>query len=128
MGGAASREKGASHLFIPGVGGGRSCLHPTGLFRSFLAAGLLGHLQKVQSIRVIGGSGGIEDQALAEVLTKRLGKALAGVFHLGSLSFLDRYRGAARALHSAPGTMHSWVPAWFSDRSGASLSWPHYTH
>ena len=82
-------------MYIPGIGGGRSCLHPTGLFRLFLAAGLLGHLQNAQDLRVVGGSGGVKVQALAEILAEGLGKALAGVFHLNDNSFPDRYRGAA---------------------------------
>ena len=82
-------------MLISGIGGGRSRLHPTGLFRLLFAAGLPGHLQNALDIRIAGDSGGVKVQALAEILAEGLGKALAGVFHLNDNSFPDRYRGAA---------------------------------
>jgi len=82
-------------MFIPGIGGGRSCLHPTGLFRSLFAAGLPGHLQNALDIRIAGDCDGVKVHALAEILAEGLGKALAGFFHLNDNSFPDRYRCAA---------------------------------
>ena len=88
LSGSASRGKRSRRLFYTRHRGGRSCLHPTGLFRSFLAAGLLGHLQKAQDLRIAGGSGGVKDHTLAEIMTEGLRKALAGFFHLRLIPFL----------------------------------------
>ena len=103
-----TRNRAAQGLRLPKIvctdgktsGRGRDGLRPTGLLHSLLATGLPGHFDQTQDLGIAGGSSGIENHAIAEILTEGLGKALAGVFHMNKDSFPDKYRGGACSLNS----------------------------